>query len=68
MVLERSVEKKFFVENHVNVITGQLRKLEIIERSLKEEFTTEFLNELLGSTQISQYELECIVPIKGEFR
>jgi adenine-specific DNA-methyltransferase len=68
VVLERSVEKQFFVENHVNVINGELSKLEIIERSLREEFTREFLNELLGSTQISQYELECIVPIKGELR
>lgn len=68
VVLEKSVEKKFFVENHVNVINGELSKLEIIERSLREEFTKEFLNELLGSTQISQYELECIVPIKGEIR
>ena len=68
VVLEKRVEKKFFVENHVNVITGELSKLEIIERSLKAEFTKEFLNELLGSTQISQYELECIVPIKGELR
>lgn len=68
VVLEKSVDKKFFVENHVNVINGELSKLEIIERSLREEFTKEFLNELLGSTQISQYELECIVPIKDELR
>ena len=54
---------KFFVENHVNIITGPIEALEMIKTSLQSSETITFIGELLGSTQMSQHELECIIPI-----
>lgn len=56
-------DQTFFVENHVNVIKGNLKSLEKIYTTLLKQETCVFLNELLGSTQLSQYEMENIVPI-----
>lgn len=66
VVMVRDVTEKFFVENHVNVITGPIESLETIAKSLQSSETITFIGELLGSTQMSQYELECIVPIFKE--
>jgi adenine-specific DNA-methyltransferase len=54
----------YFIENHVNVIKGSLDVLKLIEASLKQDTTQQFIQQLLGSTQLSQYELENIIPIK----
>lgn len=63
-VLVKDANKQFFVENHVNVINGgSLENLERIHRGLKGNEMLEFIEELIGSTQISQHELECILPI-----
>lgn len=63
-VLVKDANKQFFVENHVNVINGgSLENLERIHRGLKGNELMEFIEELIGSTQISQHELECILPI-----
>lgn len=56
-------DQTLFIENHVNVIKGNLKSLEKIYTTLLKQETCVFLNELLGSTQLSQYELENIVPI-----
>ena len=63
VVLVRDTTIKFFVENHVNIITGPLESLETIKTSLQSPGTIKFMGELLGSTQMSQHELECILPI-----
>jgi adenine-specific DNA-methyltransferase len=53
-----------FIENHINVITGDKDKLDIIYKSLKNEKTIEFIKEFISNTQISQDELENIIPIQ----
>ena len=63
VVFVRDTPNKFFVENHVNIIKGPLESLEMIAKSLQTPRTISFMGELLGSTQMSQHELECIVPI-----
>jgi adenine-specific DNA-methyltransferase len=52
-----------FIENHVNIIRGSVKDLEIIHNSLNNPKTILFIQEFLGSTQLSQYELENIIPI-----
>jgi len=52
-----------FVENHVNVIKGPLAELSKIFNSLQNEKTVSFIQELIGNTQLSQDELENIIPI-----
>lgn len=54
---------KCFIENHVNVIKGDINNLTQIYNSLKDEKTIIFIKELIGNTQLSQYELENIIPI-----
>ena len=56
-------ESKCFVENHVNFIKGNIDNLTTIYNSLKNPKTITFIKELIGNTQLSQYELENIIPI-----
>ena len=63
IVLEKDSTHKYFIENHINVIRGSVEKLQQIYESLHKKETLCFLEELLGSTQLSQYELQHIVPI-----
>ena len=56
-------DTKCFIENHVNFITGPLEHLTKIYNSLSNPKTTTFLNEFISNTQVSQYELENIIPI-----
>jgi hypothetical protein len=63
IVFENDSTHKYFIENHINVVRGSLEKLQEIYESLQKKETLCFLEELLGSTQLSQYELQNIVPI-----
>lgn len=54
---------KCFIENHVNYIKGSIGNLTKIYNSLQDKKTIEFIKELIGNTQLSQYELENIIPI-----
>lgn len=56
-------DTKCFIENHVNFITGPLEHLTRIFNSLSNPKTITFLNEFISNTQVSQYELENIIPI-----
>ena len=60
---EKSRERQYFVENHVNIISGSLEDLEIIYKSLQNPKTTEFIKAFCSNTQLSQDELETIIPI-----
>jgi adenine-specific DNA-methyltransferase len=63
IVFENNSTHKYFIENHINVIRGSVEILQQIYESLHKKETLCFLEELLGSTQLSQYELQNIVPI-----
>jgi tRNA1(Val) A37 N6-methylase TrmN6 len=52
-----------FIENHVNVIMGNKDKLDLIYKSLQNKKTIQFIKEFISNTQISQDELENIIPI-----
>lgn len=52
-----------FIENHVNYITGSLENLLIIYNSLIDKKTSVFIKEFTSNTQVSQRELENIIPI-----
>lgn len=54
-------ESKCFIENHVNFIKGP--NLTRIYNSLRDPRTITFIKELIGNTQLSQHELENIIPI-----
>ena len=54
---------KCFIENHVNVITGNVNDLKRIYNSLTNKKTIIFIKELIGNTQLSQHELQNIIPI-----
>ena len=56
-------ESKCFIENHVNVIKGEISCLEKVYNSLRDPRTITFIKELIGNTQLSQYELQNIIPI-----
>jgi len=58
------IEKgKYFFENHINVITGTLKNLKMIEKSLNDKKTVEFIKKIIGNTQLSKTELETMIPI-----
>jgi adenine-specific DNA-methyltransferase len=66
IVFERESTNHYFIENHVNIVRAgdnNIEKLQTIYESLKKQETLDFLEELLGSTQLSQHELQNIVPI-----
>ena len=56
-------ESKCFIENHVNFIKGSIDNLTRIYNSLRDPRTITFIKELIGNTQLSQHELENIIPI-----
>lgn len=53
----------YFIENHVNIISGSLDNLTKIYNSLNNEKTIVFIKEFICNTQLSQEELENILPI-----
>ena len=63
LYFEQDEKKQYFIENHINIITGDIIKLKKIYNSLKNLKTINFINEFIGNTQLSQYELENIIPI-----
>jgi len=58
-----SIDTRCFIENHVNYILGPLDKLEQIYFSLICYDTHIFLKEFISNTQVSQKELQYIIPI-----
>jgi hypothetical protein len=56
-------ESKCFIENHVNFIKGPIEQLTKIYNSLRDPRTITFIKELIGNPQLSQHELENIIPI-----
>ena len=63
MYFEKKSDKKYFIENHVNIISGKLTDLAKIYKSLNNPKTITFINEIIGNTQLSQDELENLIPI-----
>jgi adenine-specific DNA-methyltransferase len=63
MYFEKKSDKKYFIENHVNIISGKLTNLTKIYKSLNNPKTITFINEIIGNTQLSQDELENLIPI-----
>jgi adenine-specific DNA-methyltransferase len=57
---------KYFFENHINVITGNMNNLKMIEKSLSSSKTIEFIKKIIGNTQLSKTELETMIPIEVE--
>jgi adenine-specific DNA-methyltransferase len=57
---------KYFFENHINVITGSIDNLRLIEKSLSNSKTIEFIKKIIGNTQLSKTELETMIPIEVE--
>jgi len=55
---------KYFFENHINVITGSIDNLKMIEKSLSNSKTIEFIKKIIGNTQLSKTELETMIPIE----
>jgi len=62
VLIEQSTS--YFVENHVNIIKGPLDALKKIKQSLDLNSTTQFIQDVIGNTQVSQNELQNIIPIK----
>lgn len=65
-IVFKYVEKNingFFVENHINVISGPEDKLKIIYSSFLCEDTKKFINNVFNNNQISKTELENILQI-----
>lgn len=56
-------DSKCFIENHINFIKGDNLNLNRIYKSLNDIRTITFIKELIGNTQLSQNELENIIPI-----
>jgi len=56
-------EGEYFYENHINVIIGELKNLEIIYKGLLNDETKEYISLLIGNTQLSKSELESFVPL-----
>jgi hypothetical protein len=57
---------EYFFENHINVITGNVNNLKMIEKSLSSSKTIEFIKKIIGNTQLSKTELETMIPIEVE--
>lgn len=53
----------YFVENHVNVISGSIDNLYKIYNSLSLQSTCDFIKMVINNTQVSKNELENIIPI-----
>lgn len=62
VVLYNSVDP-VFVENHINIIRGNLQTLEMVYKSLTNKKTIDFLNDFVSSSQLSSRELYRIIPI-----
>lgn len=58
-----NIDENFLVENHINIITGEKAMLDIIYKSLLDPRTTNFIQTVFNSTQISKTELQNILPI-----
>ena len=56
-------DKEYFYENHVNIIIGDYINLKIIYDSLISSNTIEFIKMIASNTQLSQFELENIIPV-----
>ena len=55
--------REFYAENHVNVITGDVKKFGKVILSLKHEKTAEFIKLFVGNGGLSKSELEGVLPI-----
>ena len=62
-VLVEVSTNKYFFENHINIITGELKNLKIIYNSLIKPETVNFIKDIIGNTQLSKNELLTMVPI-----
>lgn len=60
---EKNCNCNYFIENHINIISGNIENLTKIYNSLNNEKTINFINEFICNTQLSQEELENIIPI-----
>lgn len=63
LYFEKNSDTNYFIENHINIIKGSLESLTLIYNSLLKQSTITFIQELIGNTQLSQDELENIIPI-----
>lgn len=73
ILVQRIVSKKiiyklvedgeFYVENHINVISGNLEVLRAVCASFDNDLTSNFVRDVFSSTQISKTELESVLQI-----
>lgn len=73
ILVQRIVSKKikyklieygeFYVENHINIISGNLEDLKLVCSSFDHELTESFVTQVFSSTQISKTELESVLQI-----
>jgi hypothetical protein len=73
ILVQRVVSKKiiyklvesgeFYVENHINVISGNLEELRLVCSSFDNPETSRFIAQVFSSTQISKTELESVLQI-----
>ena len=62
-VLVEFSSDKYYFENHINVITGDIKDLKIIYNSLCKQTTINFIKDVIRSTQLSKNELLNVIPI-----
>jgi adenine-specific DNA-methyltransferase len=55
--------EKYYFENHINIIIGDIKNLKKIYNSLKKPETMNFIKQIIGNTQLSKTELEEMIPI-----
>jgi hypothetical protein len=55
--------REFYVENHINVISGNLEELRLVCSSFDNPETSRFITQVFSSTQISKTELESVLQI-----
>jgi tRNA1(Val) A37 N6-methylase TrmN6 len=56
-------DDKYYFENHINTIEGDIKDLQLIYNSLKKPETIDFIKNIIGNTQLSKTELETMVPV-----
>jgi adenine-specific DNA-methyltransferase len=60
-------DKKYLIENHLNMIVGPEEKLKMVMKSFEDKRTKQFLDLYCGNNGLSKSELQSILPIYQEY-
>jgi hypothetical protein len=60
---DKIMNQEYLVENHLNMIIGDIDKLKIVFESFKNPNTNLFLEQYCRNNGLSKTEIECILPI-----